>query len=160
MENSFILYADQYCNVFLYYTSGRNGWQGGGCEKRVPQNHQIRWLSGTPALVLLTKNPAFSRFKKICWILAYFNNGSCFHEFKLFLLLQTGDFLSVLFVFFHAVYWCYILSRANEFLVSPLFSHEAKIFGIHSHFSEHQMHLLLEWIGSSDIWSLSHQTFC
>ena len=109
-----------------------------------------------PRSISTKKVQRFLVSRKYAGFWAYFNNASCFNGFKLSLSLQTDDFLSVLFVFFHAVYWCYTLCRAKESQVFPLFSHGAEIFGIHSHFSGHQMHLLLEWNGSSDIWSLFH----
>ena len=79
-----------------------------------------------------------------------------FLAFMLFLLPGKNDFPYVPFGSLHAVCWCYSPYTAKESPVLPLFSPAAEIFGIRNHFSERQKLLLLEWNGSSDIWSPFH----
>ena len=62
-----------------------------------------------------------------------------FRLFMRFLLLEIGGFLFAHSVFLHATYSNYIPYTIKESPVSLWFSHEAEIFGIHSHFLELRM---------------------
>ena len=95
----------------------------------VSQNHQIRWLNGTPCSMCRKSGKYLWVFGRFPWFLAYFNNAAVFLWFMRSLWLERNNSLSGLFVSFHVVYWCYNPCTAKE---------------------------SLEWNGSSDIWSPFH----